>query len=765
MTTQNTKQINFGTKSQLAKLIASENITVQHNQVKTASFDTLNRILTLPIFKVESGDVYDMLIAHECSHALWTPTDGWAKIADDNELRSYVNVLEDCRIDKKIQKKYPGVVRNYLNGFDIMNDQDFFGIDNKDIDNDLMLIDKINLYYKSSKRLPFKFAPEDKLWLNKVDNLKSFNDVVNLAKLLLNWQKKQIKKMKKLPGFDNHILVENYKLSDKKSDDNINTKDMKDSDEQDSESDSSNDDNNGDQESQSKSDESDKKEDDNGKIVEDQATNPDGAGGKGGVEPGLSAITDKTYELAKEKLLDTNTKFTYINLPEPNLDEVIYSSKKWVETWREFRFKHISMNKDRRIKYLNWLKNDFNKFKNDNKKTVMYLVKEFEMKKSATAYKRATTSKTGVIDPLKLSSYKYSDDIFKKLTILPDAKNHGMIMLLDWSGSMADVIKQTIDQLLNLVWFCQKINIPYEVYLFSSEVHCNKVGDRKMKHDLYGGSWNYKHGDGMFENFHLINVASHKMKKLQLDESLMYLYHLGIEYEDRYSRMRGDYREDRGDEMGSPSEFYLGTTPLNESLVVMNKLVPMFKKKYNIEKLTFITLTDGASNSNYYINAIENTTEGLKQSQADSGTPVIKIGKKQYSMGKELYGNVTPLLMKVLKEQHGVNTIGFYLAKRIRSWDYDRFVDRSKYKTWDARHEQITKIKSQFNKEKCAIVTKPGYNKYFVINGKTMKVENADLSDVNDNMKTGKIKQLFSKSMRGRIISRTLLNKFIEEVA
>ena len=72
----NIKKINFGTKSQLAKLIASENITVQHNQVKTASFDTLNRILTLPIFKVESGDVYDMLIAHECAHALWTPTDG-----------------------------------------------------------------------------------------------------------------------------------------------------------------------------------------------------------------------------------------------------------------------------------------------------------------------------------------------------------------------------------------------------------------------------------------------------------------------------------------------------------------------------------------------------------------------------------------------------------------------------------------------------------------------------------------------------------------
>ena len=66
-----TTQININTKSQLAKLIATENLIVQHNNVKTASFDTLNRILTLPVFKVQTGDIYDMLIAHECSHALY----------------------------------------------------------------------------------------------------------------------------------------------------------------------------------------------------------------------------------------------------------------------------------------------------------------------------------------------------------------------------------------------------------------------------------------------------------------------------------------------------------------------------------------------------------------------------------------------------------------------------------------------------------------------------------------------------------------------
>ena len=69
----NTMTLNLEVKSNLAKLLATENITIQHNKVKTASFDVKNRVLTLPLFKQKSGDVYDMLIAHECAHALWTP--------------------------------------------------------------------------------------------------------------------------------------------------------------------------------------------------------------------------------------------------------------------------------------------------------------------------------------------------------------------------------------------------------------------------------------------------------------------------------------------------------------------------------------------------------------------------------------------------------------------------------------------------------------------------------------------------------------------
>ena len=184
--------INLDVKGNLAKLIATENIIVQHNKVQTASFDVKNRVLTLPIFKEQKGDIYDMLIAHECAHALWTPYEQWEEIATDNELRAYVNVLEDTRIDHLIQKKYPGVVRNYQNGFDLLDKKNFFGLIGKDINKDLMLIDKINIRSKSLNRLPFIFAPLEKEWLAKVDALKTFDDVVALAKQMIEWQKKQI---------------------------------------------------------------------------------------------------------------------------------------------------------------------------------------------------------------------------------------------------------------------------------------------------------------------------------------------------------------------------------------------------------------------------------------------------------------------------------------------------------------------------------------------------------------------------------------------
>ena len=42
--------MNQGVKTNLAKLLATENLVVEHANVETASFDVVNRVLTLPVW-------------------------------------------------------------------------------------------------------------------------------------------------------------------------------------------------------------------------------------------------------------------------------------------------------------------------------------------------------------------------------------------------------------------------------------------------------------------------------------------------------------------------------------------------------------------------------------------------------------------------------------------------------------------------------------------------------------------------------------------
>ena len=767
--------MNLEVKSNLAKLLANENITIQHNNVKTASFDVKNRVLTLPIFKEKSGDVYDMLIAHECAHALWTPYEQWQGI-DNAELRSYVNVLEDCRIDLLIQAKYPGVVRNYQNGFDILEKQNFFGITGKDINKEFMIIDKINLRSKSLQRMPFIFTPEDNLWLAKVDALKTFDDVLVLAKELLDWQKEQVEQMQKLPDFDSHPLAKSYDLADDEDDfddyddeqdgDGNGEGNGSDTKESDDDADEKNDFNNfGDQKADDEKDSNQSGEGQSNNNVDKEESKGEakkfakGAGGDGSMKQ-LKSITDDSFNQKQEELQDKKSRgFRYGKIPTPNLgkDGNLTSWKTFLSDMEKYKVKNLKGYSGTKS-YVEYLDREFKKFTKENKKTVMYLVKEFEMKKAATAYKRASTDKTGIIDPLKLPQYQYNEDIFKKLTIIPDGKNHGMMMLLDWSGSMSDVLFNTVKQLINLVEFCRKVNIPFEVYFFTSER--NHWDDAKTNK-----GFNHKNGDWFFEDFHLVNCLSHRMNKKQADLALKTLFHMGMYFDDRYTWNRRNAFDQDADALaasnnyGIPNKYYLGNTPLNESLIYMDKLIPMFRKKYGIEKMTFITLTDGAGNSP------RGKIFGSEKSEYDDEEyyrqKVYQIGKSKF-VGS--YGDFTNNLLTHLQKEHKCNVIGFYVIKRVKRWDIEKYINN--YKDYSDKINQYNKLRKELTRDKAIAVNADGYNKFFILDGKKLAVESFDMGNVEVKKGTpSELKRIFGKSMANRLVSRVVLNKFIKEVA
>ena len=55
----------LNTRGTLAKLLATENLIVQHKSgARTASFNTEDRVLTLPVLETTDENVYNLMTAH-----------------------------------------------------------------------------------------------------------------------------------------------------------------------------------------------------------------------------------------------------------------------------------------------------------------------------------------------------------------------------------------------------------------------------------------------------------------------------------------------------------------------------------------------------------------------------------------------------------------------------------------------------------------------------------------------------------------------------
>jgi hypothetical protein len=176
----------FQTKSILAKLLAQENIIIEHKKVQTAHFDLKNRVMVLPIFKEMTGEMYDLLAGHEVGHALHTPLQGWHDaIIDDHSFKSYLNVIEDARIERKMKDKFPGLRRSFSIAYKRLVDDDFFGINGRDV-NKMRFIDRINIFYKLGAHVRVTFSGEELEVLNEINAAETWEEIEAIARKIYN---------------------------------------------------------------------------------------------------------------------------------------------------------------------------------------------------------------------------------------------------------------------------------------------------------------------------------------------------------------------------------------------------------------------------------------------------------------------------------------------------------------------------------------------------------------------------------------------------
>ena len=703
--------VKFEVKGSLARLLATEDLIVEHKKVETACFNVHTRCLTLPMWEKASDNIYTMLVLHEISHALWTPDEDWIK--ERKIPPQFLNIVEDARVEKLCKRKYPGSPKSFYGGYKELSDQDFFQLGDEDIST-YNLADRANLYFKVGNFISLDFNVEEQNIINQIADAETFVEALDAAEVLYKYCKqKQQEKTK--------VNLDSHENQSSGSGDN-------------SASDFAN------QEEGENEVETEPSDDSDQSGGESETTQ--GEMGGEDFDPEVKTV-DNLEDALKDLVNQDGWENTYVEIPKLNVKQIIISNteihNQCKQSWASYS--------DTRDETFGAVDRDFREFKRSAQKEVNYLVKEFECRKAADSYARATTARTGVLDCTKLHTYKYNEDLFRKVTTLANGKNHGLIFVLDWSGSMSRVMLDTVKQLFNLIWFCKKVNIPFEVYAFTNDYPIFNYDENNkpiMPQPLY------QKKDGLIqvqEYFSLMNMLTSKTNGKTMEDQMLNIYRIARSFSDQhYSRY------------AVPVGLSLSGTPLNETLIALHEILPTFQKDNKLQKVQCVILTDGEAHSLKYhkqFNRRDGDYLGVNSIGSNAFLRDRKTGNT-YSLDVEWYG-FTDVLIRNLRDKFP--TVNFIGMRILESRDAGSFVRR--YTGWiNPEYEKIMNI---WKKEKTFSIKDSGYHTYFGLSASALA--NDSEFEVAEDATKSQIKTAFVKSLKNKKMNKKVLGEFVELVA
>lgn len=731
-------------KDILSKLLACEDIIVEHhNDAQTAMFDVKNRVLVLPKWKDMSGTLYDMLVGHEVGHALFTPTND----STGRDLREILkdiagggktglamgllNIVEDARIERKMKQKFPGLRRDFVAAYeDLHTNRNFFDAKHKDL-SELSIGDRLNLHFKIGDQVKIPFSDEERTWVDRTDNTETFDDVVEIVTDLYAQMK------------EDQDLVQDphgeYELGEMDSDEEGGENDTQvGTSESDDDQDGDTDDNtDGGQDSEEESDASDDSADngdsseddtDDGESADSADSENSEAGQEGGDEnTGLTTVdsfNDKLKELNDESRYDNK----YVELSKFDYREWIVQPE---DTYQGLKIDTTSVRcKDTEESLRKALDRKVSK-------SASLLAKQFDMKKAADEHARTSLAKTGVIDTVKMMNYKFTDDIFLRNAVVTDGKNHGLVVFIDWSGSMSSNMAATIEQLYLLATFCKKANIPFDFYSFSSYTPWRKAwsneshGQCPINTKVPEGSENIvEPGQGMC----LYRLVHSGMKAIDFKSAMGKLAMLHRTYERKVDEAGYAIHTN----VVVPNHLSLGGTPLDDCIVLARDVVNEFRRKHKLQIVHGVFLTDGDS----HYGCVTDATH-------------LRVDRRTHELNKSQWGSQTPQLLKWFRKETGAKAIGMFLTSDFRT----------AIRKHPSGYEQQAELKTQFKKENYINAGETeGYTELFILKSDTRVVENS-LDDLPDDISFTRLRNAFSKAQTKSIDSRTVLNRLAELIA
>jgi hypothetical protein len=697
------------TKSILAKLLATENVSVVHkNDVKTAYFNLESREIVCPVWKDMDGDLYDLLMGHEVGHALHTPREGWhdAVCSRGNGFKSILNVCEDSRIERKIKNKYPGLRRSFVNAYKNLFERGFFGVDGVDVQT-LNLIDRINLREKIGAHMLIEFNDEETALLTEVQNTETWEDVYAVSVKISDY------------------ISENETPRENESSGNG------------GQSESEVDDSSASNDETSESDEASDEQNESGKPStesnEDSSEDADNESSPSGDEP--SSITDKAFRDLEESLADDSNSVFIGNLPSaPILEEIIVKNDEFLRQWKS----GVISNFDN---YELLSKRIENSFHQKNKSYISLLMKEFEMRKSASQYSRTSTSTTGVLETKKIASYRFTNDLFKKISTTADGKNHGVVMSIDFSGSMTgNNIHYAIQQALCLATFCKKSNIPFVVYSFTTD-----DGYTEKHFTEVPNMFCYYKFDSSLK---MVELISSNLSKTDYEESFRALLFFS---ESRRPSWKREY-----DFFVSSSDvpcLSFGNTPYIEMVYALRTIANQFRSTNNIEHLNVIILSDGMGNTSpSYANRTYKKmviVDPLTRNQQELVGDTYKLMYDSYYRAEAFQSAIVKLIFGNMD----ATVIAFYIADVTNEFLRNKtsFHDRN----------EIVKKMTEFKKNGFISINVEGFDEYYLV----AINNNASSSKRTPKSEKKELLNNFRSSVSSSISSRLIVSRLCKKIA
>lgn len=757
-------------KSQLAKLLATENINIQHQKIPTAAFDPKSRTLYCPIWEKMDGPLYDLLMGHEVGHAHDTPAEGWhdAVSTRGKNYKGFLNVVEDARIEKRIKRRYPGLRKSFVLGYNDLLKRNFFGIKDKDV-NVLPFIDRLNLFTKSDYTLDVEFNDTEKVLLEKVKAIETWQDTLDVTELVWEYSKQEQSQ-----------LPENYEFSDGEINDNDNDGDDNDFDygqDQDGEAGQADSDSSGKLDPDADDGEkANKKSKDSGDESDDEGEDgdSDSDGDAESDDAKSNAInrfkqsntydedfdpvceTDNEFRKNEQSLVDKSSRnYNYVKLPTPNLKNIITSAKVVNSVLTNELINQSGI--DAYTKHSNEL---YVEFKRKNERFISMLAKEFEMRKAADKFSKVKVSTSGDIDISKLYKFQTDDNIFRKMAKIPKGKSHGLVLLLDKSGSMNQNMASSIEQILILVMFCRKVNIPFTVYGFGNAYAVRQIDFPET--DFKDLCFSQNENELEFRNVYLREYINSRMGNAEFQNAVKNLVCLMSAFETAKYFLR-------------PRSECLSNTPMTEALVALQPLINEFRRTNGLDIVNLAIVHDGDADE---VNTVHLADKTKWLGAYDNNILSDTKSKLQIEVDLSKDDGMRIGVAKWLAKTTGVKIFGFFLVPEGRSGKnalYRRFstpeIDNLKASTQsnrDAYFELKTKITEAartLRKEKFLESKNAGYDSFYMLpDGNDLSIDDDEIV-VTGKVTTTSLTKAFMKYSKDRKVNRVLVTKFIQGIA